>query len=187
MGVFDYVFWIAVMTAPQREALVAEALNSLLISVAYPQVRVVERKRFRGSVFHTVEKICPRFPRYLFANVDDRHIRGVVEVRGVSAIVSDEGGPISVPGEVVDEVMMGSDGDGVVQTLDYTKPRALGKPGDAITVEWPGNPYDGLVGALAAIEGKRVRAWLRILGGERSVRLPIERVRPRGLEGHGSG
>ena len=166
------------MTRSSQEQRASDALARSLVPTALPQVRVVERRRFRGSVFRLAESLRPRLPGYLFARISDCQVRSVREADGVLAIVGVQGVPIRVPDAVVDEIMTGSDEYGVVETRDYTKAQSLGPPGSPVSVQWPGNPYDGLVGALAALEGKRVRLWLRVLGGESSVRVPLERVRP---------
>ena len=91
--------WVAVMTHPQAETLVAERLRNAEIECYLPMLAEKD-KRFKKNPIQ--EK--PMFPCYLFARISDRQIYQTRTTKGVIYIVSSQHSIIEVPEREIEAV-----------------------------------------------------------------------------------
>ncbi len=91
--------WVAVMTWPHAESLVASRLEEAGIEYYLP---MLQGRDLRYKRILTPEK--PMFPCYLFAKINDKHIYQTRTVKGVIQIVSSAHSIIVVPQKDIDNV-----------------------------------------------------------------------------------
>ena len=182
--------WLAIHTVPQREAAVAEKLAATVDEVLYLWTRGL-RRQWLGN--HRVVSLVERayFPRYIFAAVSDGQHHAVKETSGVCAVVNVQGKPLEMPQRVVDAVRALADSQGFVPSDDECdrlfKPSFVGRVGDLVVFKRPNHILDGLIGRLSDISRLdrkgEIKAFVRMLGSEREMRLPaslVGAVLPRG-------
>ena len=91
--------WVAVMTHPQAETLVAERLRNAEIECYLPMLAEKD-KRFKKNPIQ--EK--PMFPCYLFARISDKQIYQTRTTKGVIYIVSSQHSIIQVPDKEIEAI-----------------------------------------------------------------------------------
>ena len=162
--------WYALYCEPQREARVAEFCRSAGLEAYCPLVREARRRKKRGTAnSYTLDHVeVAAFPRYAFADADDRlHDlrRDPPDKVGRIRIVGAAGSPLTI----ADSVMAG-----VKLVVDQAAPLRIG---DKVRVDRGGTPIIGTVSDLSRLKKRReVTTLLSILGGERSVTVPLAEV-----------
>lgn len=95
--------WVAVMTRPNAETLVAERFREAEPPIeCYLPMMMCKDKRFKRNP--NQEK--PMFPNYLFARINDKQIYQTRTVRGVACIVSSQHSIIQVPDREIEAVRL---------------------------------------------------------------------------------
>lgn len=164
--------WLAVYSRPNAERSVANRIREHA-PVFYPFIREVKRvRRFRRTNLVTVETAL--FTQYLFVQVEPYWVWYLKTVPDLLAVVSIRGEPLVIPDKVVDAVRSLADADGCVQDNDFTKRQF--KVGQMVRIDWPGKIFDGFVAQLATVRKNEVSVFLRMLGSEREIRVPAQRV-----------
>ena len=173
--------WLAIYSRPNCEKIVAENLRELG-KVLYLFVKETRRvKRMHKYRIETVERSF--FSRYLFSQAGPYQSPAIKRIEGVCAIVSRRGEPLLVPNRVIDFLEGMADREGCVDSTDFTRPSALfrGKVGDAVRIAWPNHILDGFISRLHSIADLdtkgEVRMFIRFLGSEREVDVPVGFVR----------
>jgi transcriptional antiterminator RfaH len=115
---------------------------------------------------------APLFPRYFFVRLDAQATRwrAILSTVGISDLVRFGDRPALVPPDVVDEIRVREDADGLVRTtIDGLR---------------PGDPVQVIAGPFADAEGlfdganddRRVTVLLSLMGRQVKVRVPVEAV-----------
>lgn len=95
--------WVAVMTRPNAETLVAERFREAEPPIeCYLPMMMGKDKRFKRNP--NQEK--PMFPNYLFARINDKQIYQTRTVKGVACIVSSQHSIIQVPDREIEAVRL---------------------------------------------------------------------------------
>ncbi|MCR5444730.1 MAG: hypothetical protein K6E96_03480 [Bacteroidales bacterium] len=93
--------WVAVMTRPNAETLVAERFRNADTPIEYYLPMIIGKdKRFKRNPMH--EK--PMFPCYIFARINNRQIYQTRTTKGVVGIVSSQHSIIPVPDREIEAV-----------------------------------------------------------------------------------
>lgn len=163
--------WYLVLTKPRSEAKAKDHLERQGYGVFFPRLRELVFSRGRR-----VERIVPLFPRYLFSrlNVSSQPLAPIRSSVGVSEVVRFGRDYAVVPDAVVEDLMRRAEPDTGLHVL--RRPRAF-EPG--VSVQVVGGAFDGLDGIFDRDCGEeRVLVFLRFLGREVSVRVPVAHVVP---------
>jgi len=171
--------WFAVMTQAGQEAHAERHLRKRGFWVFYPHQRVKER-RGRNKLLEIVDR--PLFSRYVFVAL--RHpnetFEAVDTTYGVATVVrrSFSKEPLQIPTPVMDALIEIADAEGLVPS-DKPPHWFKGREGDTVELV-DEEPYFGLVARIASIselDAKgRIRVFLRMLGAEREVDVPLQAV-----------
>jgi len=107
----------------------------------------------------------------------------IKKVDDVCSVVNCHGVPFLVPDEVVEVIRDMADEDGCMSSVDFTKPSHWfrGKVGSRVKIVWPNHIMDGIETCLTAVNKLdsrgEVSVFLRLLGSERGVSVPVKVVR----------
>jgi transcriptional antiterminator NusG len=152
--------WFVVQTKPGNEHRVETNLFNQEIEVFLPLLET-----FQYSNGKMVQKIKPLFPNYLFAKLDiDVHYYKVKWTRGVSKILGNGDGPISISGKVVETIKERTGKDNLVKLEEEWK------EGDQVRIN--SGPFKDLVGVFQKkmSDNGRVRILLNLIG----VDVPVQ-------------
>lgn len=152
--------WFVVQTKPGNEHRVETNLFNQEIEVFLPLLET-----FQYSNGKMVQKIKPLFPNYLFAKLDiDVHYYKVKWTRGVSKILGNGDGPISISGKVVETIKERTGKDNLVKLEEEWK------EGDQVRIN--SGPFKNLVGVFQKkmSDNGRVRILLNLIG----VDVPVQ-------------
>ncbi len=161
-------FWCAVQTHARSEDKAAFHLRRQGYEVYLPKHLKTRRHARRVDWVPS-----PLFPRYLFVLIDPTampcwSIRSTV---GVSALVSFGQKPAAVPEEIIHEIRVRQDENGLVKINEVEK----FKPGQAIRVaDGPFTDVEGLFECPS--DDDRVNILLKIMGRTVRVRLPVDTI-----------
>jgi len=153
--------WICIHTEKAKESVANQALEAAGFPTLFLHTR---RRRWRHGRRVIVK--APLFPSYLFCECMNG-VRPVLDCRGVAAVI---GGfqPIAVPPEVIMELRSRGDESGLVTTppLKVGDVRRIGRV----------SPLAGLLATIASLPDPhgKLRAWVKLLGGETLVTLQLE-------------
>jgi transcription antitermination factor NusG len=96
-GEISILKWVAIYTEPRRENMVcAQLQHDGLIHYHATYKRRVHRK----GVLVTN---APLFPRYVFLRIENGY-RGVSTYRGVCNLLTNDGRPVMIPAQVIEEI-----------------------------------------------------------------------------------
>jgi transcription antitermination factor NusG len=122
----------------------------------------------------------PLFARYLFVSTLERempfyHLRST---NGVESIVRNDGLPLSVPAEVVEEIMRREQTGEFDTTRQPTTLEEVGlTAGQAMQIVR--GPFEGITATVRKLmPGRKAEIMIRILGSEQAVRMPLAELRP---------
>jgi len=152
--------WYVVQTKPGNEHRVETNLFNQEIEVFLPLLET-----FQHSSGKMIQKIKPLFPNYLFAKLDiDLHYYKVKWTRGVSKILGNGDGPISISGKVVETIKERTGKDNLVKLEEGLEEGTL--------VQFTSGPFKDLRGVFdkKMSDGKRVRVLLSLIG----VDVPVQ-------------
>jgi len=152
--------WYVVQTKPGNEHRVETNLSNQEIEVFLPLLET-----FQHSSGKMIQKIKPLFPNYLFAKLDiDVHYYKVKWTRGVSKILGNGDGPISISGKVVETIKERTGKDNLVKLEEGLEEGTL--------VQFTSGPFKDLMGVFdkKMSDGKRVRVLLSLIG----VDVPVQ-------------
>jgi len=152
--------WYVVQTKPGNEHRVETNLSNQEIEVFLPLLET-----FQHSSGKMIQKIKPLFPNYLFAKIDiDVHYYKVKWTRGVSKILGNGDGPISISGKVVETIKERTGKDNLVKLEEGLEEGTL--------VQFTSGPFKDLMGVFdkKMSDGKRVRVLLSLIG----VDVPVQ-------------
>ena len=152
--------WYVVQTKPGNEHRVETNLSNQEIEVFLPLLET-----FQHSSGKMIQKIKPLFPNYLFAKLDiDIHYYKVKWTRGVSKILGNGDGPISISGKVVETIKERTGKDNLVKLEEGLEEGTL--------VQFTSGPFKDLMGVFdkKMSDGKRVRVLLSLIG----VDVPVQ-------------
>jgi len=161
--------WFCLKTQPKHEKLAAQFLRSQIgLEVFSPVLRfqrvtVNGRKWFEEALF----------PGYIFGKFPYRtHYRHVASSMGVTKIVSFGGQPATVDQPIIDELRQFVRDNEVIEIV----PTVV--PGDEVTVL--DGPFKGLRAVVTRVmpAKERVAVLLDLLGTQREVEVPADRVVP---------
>ena len=170
--------WLAVYSRPNTERSVSDRIRKDAPSrpVFFPFIRDVRRvRRFNKSRLVTTETAL--FTRYLFVQAEPYWVWYLKTIPEVLAVVSIRGEPLEIPDKVIAAIQAMADPDGCVQDNDFTKAqKAKFKIGDYVRINWPDRILDGFLVQLASIGQREVTVYVNMLGSEREVRVPANRI-----------
>lgn len=152
--------WYVVQTKPGNEHRVETNLSNQEIEVFLPLLET-----FQHSSGKMIQKIKPLFPNYLFAKLDiDLHYYKVKWTRGVSKILGNGDGPISISGKVVETIKERTGENNLVKLEEGLEEGTL--------VQFTSGPFKDLMGVFdkKMSDGKRVRVLLSLIG----VDVPVQ-------------
>jgi transcriptional antiterminator RfaH len=152
--------WYVIQTKPGNEHRVETNLSNQEIEVFLPLLET-----FQHSSGKMIQKIKPLFPNYLFAKLDiDVHYYKVKWTRGVSKILGNGDGPISISGKVVETIKERTGKDNLVKLEEGLEEGTL--------VQFTSGPFKDLMGVFdkKMSDGKRVRVLLSLIG----VDVPVQ-------------
>jgi len=152
--------WYVVQTKPGNEHRVETNLFNQEIEVFLPLLET-----FQHSSGKMIQKIKPLFPNYLFAKLDiDLHYYKVKWTRGVSKILGNGDGPISISGKVVETIKERTGKDNLVKLEEGLE--------EGNIVQFTSGPFKDLMGVFdkKMSDGKRVRVLLSLIG----VDVPVQ-------------
>jgi len=152
--------WYVVQTKPGNEHRVETNLSNQEIEAFLPLLET-----FQHSSGKMIQKIKPLFPNYLFAKIDiDVHYYKVKWTRGVSKILGNGDGPISISGKVVETIKERTGKDNLVKLEEGLEEGTL--------VQFTSGPFKDLMGVFdkKMSDGKRVRVLLSLIG----VDVPVQ-------------
>jgi transcriptional antiterminator RfaH len=152
--------WYVIQTKPGNEHRVETNLSNQEIEVFLPLLET-----FQHSSGKMIQKIKPLFPNYLFAKIDiDVHYYKVKWTRGVSKILGNGDGPISISGKVVETIKERTGKDNLVKLEERLEEGTL--------VQFTAGPFKDLMGVFdkKMSDGKRVRVLLSLIG----VDVPVQ-------------
>jgi transcriptional antiterminator RfaH len=160
--------WYVVQSQPHKELYSATQLRNQGFRPFVPRIRkTVRHARQMKSV------LAPLFPRYLFVSLDlsrDRW-RSVRGTFGVSSLVMKGDRPAPVPDGVVEQLIAHTTKSEVIDFLPELTPGQ--------TVRFLRGPFAEKIGRLVSLDATgRVAVLLKIMGSERSVKVPAESLMP---------
>lgn len=160
--------WYCVHTKPKSEHLAAAAIRMLGdgIETFCPRIRF-QRATPRGKVWF-IEAL---FPSYMFAKFDlAMWMRGVKHANHVIGIVGFGGKPVSVGGQIIEDLRSEMRGEELREVQHGVK------VGD--TVEVAEGPMRGLKGIVESFASgaERVRILLEFLGRDSLVEVPASKL-----------
>jgi transcriptional antiterminator RfaH len=148
------VNWFAIHTKPRRESFASKNVGTLGIEVLLPQIKV--ERLVRGAAQQGTK---PLFPGYFFARFcPENSFESVKAARGVLQVVSSGRTPIPVQEEVVREIQVRIQEDGLIRI----HPQVLA-PGTLVTIQ--SGPFEGMMGRVEREldDRKRVAIFLETL------------------------
>jgi transcription antitermination factor NusG len=175
--------WHAIYCEPQQEMNAAKRLTDGGFEAFCPYEKHTKHRK-RGAQKVSVVNLKPLYPSYAFVNTDE-YVE-VEKIRGVLQFIKIDGKPVPIPSFVIDKIKAlitekPNMPYGYVTSQDYTKKNywfSKCSPGDRF--QFGGSsPLAGFCATIkntsSADEGK-IEAWVEMLGGVRSVAIPIEMV-----------
>jgi len=151
--------WICVHTQSRQEVQVQARLLHLALEVFLPFRRVTVPDKARPG--HSKSTHIPRFPRYLFADVDQGDFAEVPLIRGVSQVVTTRGWDDQPQYLIVPQKAI---------SLLRDPPRPSLMLGDLVSLRGPYQGLQAIIHSIAHLDTTgSVSVWLDMLGGQRSV------------------
>lgn len=159
--------WCVVYTQAQGEFKAASNLLQQGFTVYLPKILKM-RRHARRVDFRPV----PLFPRYLFVHLDtERSLwRAINSTIGVVNLITHGVNPISIPADIIDEIMEREDDQGNVQIHKLS----ILKKGDPIRICLGTNAI--VQGLFDGEDGTRVNVLLSLLGREVKTSVPAHAV-----------
>lgn len=155
---------MVVETYYAAERAVADAVALLGFQVYLPKYQV--RESIRGRI---IRKTLLLFPGYVLVRMSATW-RALLSIRGVVDVLRSDESPSRVAHSVIRKIQA-LEVDGFVVMDDVPELRQRFKNGDKVRAGT--GPMAGLYGTfLRSVGANRVRALMRMLGGEREVELP---------------
>jgi transcription antitermination factor NusG len=169
--------WFAVQTHANQEPWAARCISGLGIAWFYPWTNL-RRNRRKGSGVVTEWVPKPYYPRYVFAQCGADDVHRINEIPLVIGVVAFGGKPRPIPDAVMQVIMAGAKGDGLMGSKDEVS-RARFEAAERVKFV-AGSPMAGVVARILADDGQRdVRVLLSMMGAERELMAPaasLERV-----------
>ncbi|MBU0986368.1 MAG: UpxY family transcription antiterminator [Proteobacteria bacterium] len=158
--------WYVLHTKSRFENVVNEGLIKKSMEVFLPKVQVRSKRRDRRAIIRV-----PLFPGYLFVKTDlnpNEHIE-IVKTVGAVRLIGNKDGPIPVPDETVDSLMI------MVTSNHPVLTGTRFKKGDSVMVV--NGPFAGVTGTFVRYRGKeRVIVNIEALGQYACVDVSEEDV-----------
>ena len=170
--------WHAVYCEPQRDLLAAKELQRRGFEVFCPFEVVKVQRRQGHARFKMVEVTRSVFSPYLFIRTD--RFLAALQVPGLLTFVGVQGDPLPIPGKVIDTLKKLVDGDGrLVRSGKLASTWFTGAVGSEFDFNHT-SPLRGMLGRISALsdldERGEIKAFVKMLGGEREVVVPISAV-----------
>lgn len=163
--------WYAVMVRPRMEAKAAERLTGLGYKAFCPMERVRLLQTVRGS-HHKRPKVVQRalYSRYIFVGLwyAGQGLYEAAKCNLVSTVVYFAGEPLAVPQAVIEAMMEADEARAKKGALKDEVSRKPFLAGQAARVR-SGHACADFVVEVSRDSGKKVRAWLEMLGTRREV------------------
>lgn len=148
--------WYCLKTKPRLEIKAQITLNEIGIETFLPLIR---------NHSHTPNFHCCLFPSYIFGFFNaDEFLADVKRAYGISYVVTCGDEPVSVPGEIIEEIKLGMDGG-------FSRPDSL-QPGDNVIVT--SGPFAELRGVFHREISGTERAVI-LLRALQSARIELSR------------
>lgn len=164
--------WIVVQTKAGRERWAAENIARQQVQLYMPQVADAARFGFRQQ--HSLARVKPLFPRYLFVLITDRW-RFLLGTFGVSGVLMGTHGPLSMPEREILRIKSFEDGDGLVVLPEKVASGARFSKDQSVRVK--SGPYSGYYGIHQnSTTQERHRVLLDVLGRKVPVLFPEEQL-----------
>lgn len=129
--------WYAVHTKQRQEERVHQNLQAWGVESLSPKIKERRPNPFTGApVFFTK----PLFPRYIFARFEARNLHKIVFTRGVHAVISFNGAPVTIDDEIITLIKDRVGADGFVSTAEELR------GGDKVIIK--DGPLKDLVGVF---------------------------------------
>jgi transcription elongation factor/antiterminator RfaH len=158
--------WYVIYCKPHKEAYAQFHLQSKGLDVFFPKLLL-------PNVSKTRKRIVPLFPNYLFAHllISSTEYFYATWSPGVRRIVSFNGCPAPIDGQIVKFFMEQADQDGIIPA------RTNLRAGQEVRIT--GGPLDGLVGIMQEPPNARgrVKMLLTLLNRQTNVEVPIQFIR----------
>ena len=155
--------WYTVYSKPQREEFAESQLRGKGLEVFLPKLLLPKNGR-KGK------RIVPLFPNYLFTriNIHSAEYGYAIWSPGVKRIVSFNGTPAPIDGDVVDYLMKQTNTDGLIPA------RSNLRVGQEVRIN--GGPFDGLTGIIQEPPNAkgRVRVLLTLLNRPTKAEIPVQ-------------
>ena len=153
--------WFAILTGPREEFNANQNLKRQGYYTWLPFHKIKKyRKRPNRNQYDPIWTLQAYFPRYLFLAMRGRageSFHDVNETDGVSCVVSCQGVPLEIPHEVMDELMVTADSQGLLGEKDMTRRERFI---EGQTVEFiEESPFAGFVATIRVDKGRKVLLW----------------------------
>lgn len=161
--------WYVIQTQPNAEDRARAHLERQGFDVYLPSFW-----KSRRHARKTDRVKAPLFPRYMFIALDvmTERWRVVISTVGVSRMIGNERGPLSVGNDVIDGIRQREGEDGTIRLDSLPEPFRAGE-----SVQIKEGPLSGLEAIFSGMTGdERVRLLLDFMGRRMEVRLPVQSV-----------
>jgi transcriptional antiterminator RfaH len=157
--------WYTVYSKPQKEEFAQSQLRLKGLEVFLPKLLLPNNGRKR-------KRIVPLFPNYLFTriNVHSAEYGYTIWSPGVKRIISFNGTPAPIDGDIIDFLMKQTNNEGVIPA------RSNLKAGQEVRIN--GGPFDGLVGIVQEPPNARgrVKVLLTLLNRPTKAEVSVQLV-----------
>jgi transcriptional antiterminator RfaH len=158
--------WYAVYSKPQREEFAESQLLKKGLEVFLPKLLLPNNGKKR-------KRIVPLFPNYLFTriNIYSPEYGYTIWSPGVKRIVSFNGIPAPIDGDIVDYLMRQTNTEGLIPA------RSNLRVGQEVRID--GGPFDGLIGIIQEPSNARgrVKILLQLLNRSTKADVPVQFIR----------
>lgn len=168
----DNLLWYVAFTKPQSEDRARINFERQGYHTVCPyEMRTIMRSRKAITVKR------PYFSRYVFVGVPGRlSIYSAKYTFGVSCIVENAGGPLSIPQNVIDDLRKKIDDNGF-----FIKPQEQDKPRHRVgeIVKILQGPLEGFLCEIARVDdSEAIQVFVDLFGRRTETILPVSRVTP---------
>jgi transcriptional antiterminator RfaH len=157
--------WYTVYSKPQKEEFAQSQLRLKGLEVFLPKLLLPNNGKKR-------KRIVPLFPNYLFTriNVHSAEYGYTIWSPGVKRIISFNGTPAPIDGDIIDFLMKQTNNEGVIPA------RSNLKAGQEVRIN--GGPFDGLVGIVQEPPNARgrVKVLLTLLNRPTKAEVSVQLV-----------
>jgi transcription elongation factor/antiterminator RfaH len=158
--------WYAVYSKPQREEFAESQLLKKGLEVFLPKLLLPNHGK-------KPKRIVPLFPNYLFTriNIYSPEYGYTIWSPGVKRIVSFNGIPAPIDGDIVDYLMKQTNTEGLIPA------RSNLRVGQEVRID--GGPFDGLIGIIQEPSNARgrVKILLQLLNRSTKADVPVQFIR----------